>query len=713
MTEGIYPFRRPDEQPEAPPTDVVGPVLSGEVLDPDGLVPIPVDQPHAPPAGPVWERRVERAAVVPAWVREPDTRRAAGRWALDSLWHSARYYPARLPLLALKLLAASPRGLGRTVAATARWTADTETAEQRRSIGSADPRSLVRLAEIHQARTRSRAVRVGLAAAALIAGWFVLGAAGPQGSQTLMLASVVGILGWVGRQKDKPLIAPALVNGHRPVQLTAPIILRALSAAGLGGKAAKVKDGQVIDEDTVIGTPQILSPGISRDGKGHQVVIALPYGRTFEHANAKRKEIASGLDVAQVQLFLEPMPGTERQLLMWIADSDPYVGKPNPSPLAKCPRVSVWEPQRLGVEPRGRKVALPLIFNGFVIGAIPRQGKTFIARNLIAPAILDPYCDVTVLGAKSSDWEDVEQVAVSYRAGEGDDDTVEYCVAALRQLRDECQARYDQLRDLPRDERPEGKITPALAAKGFRPHVIVLEEAQNVIGHRDSTGTKRSALAKEALFLCSYLAKVGPAAGFILVLATQRPSAEIIPADLRDILSVKIALKVQDRVSSDTILGDYRSAQGIESASLINGKHAGVAVVVGVDNGRGSDHQTIRGDLLTSADFGRICAVGRQRRIDAGTLRGRAAGEPDAIQVEVSLVADLLAVWPGTEPKVWSETLCERLAEYREDRYAGLSPETLTRLLGRHQVGVVQINRQGTNRRGYALADLQKADARC
>jgi S-DNA-T family DNA segregation ATPase FtsK/SpoIIIE len=214
------------------------------------------------------------------------------------------------------------------------------------------------------------------------------------------------------------------------------------------------------------------------------------------------------------------------------------------------------------------------------------------------------------------------------------------------------------------------------------------------------------------MHLCTLLAKVGPAAGYILVLATQRPSTEVIPADLRDVLSVRIALKVNDRTSSDTILGDYRSARGIESASLVNGRHAGVATIVGVELPGGIDWARIRTDLLTADQFGRVCQIGRQRRIDAGTLRGHAAGETDAIEQDVSIVADVLAVWPGTEPKVWAEQLAERLVELRPKLYAGLDPAGLTRALKPHGIPSVQVNRGGQNKQGYPLDAVHRANTR-
>jgi S-DNA-T family DNA segregation ATPase FtsK/SpoIIIE len=656
--------------------------------------------------------RVERRPVLPQWVADPATRRAAAVWYGGQAAHAGRYHGLRVPAYLLRLAAQAPRGMARWLRAWAAWVSDAEGRPLRRgSVTGADAAAYLRLVEVRNARVRLRAWLSGAAALALLVAVLVGSALAPWAVRAA-LALLVVAAGVAGRRPGAPVLGQA-VTRTGPVVITDRIVFRALTAAGLGGQPAKVRkgrDGAEVREDSVVGTPT-LAELVARDGRGTRVVVDLPYGRTAADAIAKREAIASGLDVNAVQLTIERTTSSDRRIELWVADSDPYAGKPNVSPLARCPQVSVWQPQRLGVDVRGREVRVPLIFNGFVIGAVPRQGKTFLARNLIAPAVLDPYCDVTVLGAKSSDWEDAEQVAVSYCAGEGDDATVEYSVTALRGLLVECQQRYDQIRALPREQRPEGKITPELQARGFRPHVIVVEEAQNILGHRDMDG-KKSKLAKEALYLCTALAKVGPAAGYVLVLATQRPSTEVVPSDLRDVLSIRIALKVNDRVSSDTILGDYRSARGIESATLVNGLHAGVATLVGVDNGRGGDHVRIRSDLLTAEAFGRVCAIGRQRRIDAGTLRGHAAGEVDQVAQQVSIVADVLAVWPGTEAKVQAVVLVERLAQHRPELYSGWDQAALTGALKAHKVPAVQVFRDGSNRNGYELAKLRDAATR-
>jgi S-DNA-T family DNA segregation ATPase FtsK/SpoIIIE len=45
----------------------------------------------------------------------------------------------------------------------------------------------------------------------------------------------------------------------------------------------------------------------------------------------------------------------------------------------------------------------------------------------------------------------------------------------------------------------------------------------------------------------------GRAAGIILVCATQRPSADIVPTSLRDLISIRIALRSTTPDASDTL----------------------------------------------------------------------------------------------------------------------------------------------------------------
>jgi S-DNA-T family DNA segregation ATPase FtsK/SpoIIIE len=194
-------------------------------------------------------------------------------------------------------------------------------------------------------------------------------------------------------------------------------------------------------------------------------------------------------------------------------------------------------------------------------------------------------------------------------------------------------------------------------------------------------------------------------------MATQRPAAEVIPADLRDNTSVRIALRTKTWQSSDAILGSGINSIGFGTQRFLE-EHMGAAVLGGVPNGRGGDLAVIRTDLLTLADYAQVCQIGRQRRLDAGTLRGAAVGEQEAVEVVVTVLDDVQAVWPNDEPKVQAHVLVGRLRELLPAKHAGLDETGLTRALAAYGVLVMQVNRAGANRQGYALADVRKAVAR-
>jgi len=660
-------------------------VLEGEIV------------PDASPA--TWTPpTIQRREIVPPWVRDAEQRRAAARWAAGHALHSAKWHSARLPLVVLRIGGNAPRGLGRASVAWRDWVFDREAHALRQAAANGNDYSAYKqLAELRNARVKVRLVITAVAAVLVLVGMLVAGYYYPP-AKWWLLASALAVSGVAGaRRSGRPLLVGAAVP-QRYTRLTEGIVLRALEAAGLGGKAAKVaKDGAV--SETAVGTPALVQP-IQRDGKGWLAIVDLPYGRTFADAMAKKGALASGLDVAAVQVFFEAHRDRERRVTLWVADEDPYAAKPRTSALALCPQVSVWDAQPLGVEPRGREVKPTLIFNSFLIGAVPRMGKTFNARALVAPAVLDPQCDLTILDLKGGrDWQGYGQCAVTYRSGDDDDD-IAYAITALESLRAEARARFAAFKKMSDKQCPESKLTRDMAKDGLFPHVITVDEVQNLLKHHEH--------GKAALEVLTWLAKTAPAAGFLLVMATQRPSSDVIKTDLRDNVVVRIALRTMDWRSSDTILGASADSIGIESHSLMEW-HKGVAVVRGISNDRGGDHQTIRTDLLSNEQCARLGAVGRQRRLDAGTLRGHAAGQADELAVRVNITADLLAIWPGDAERMQSAELCQRLARLRPERYHDLTPDGLTACLKPLGPNPVQVFRDGRNLRGYALADIRKA----
>jgi S-DNA-T family DNA segregation ATPase FtsK/SpoIIIE len=665
---------------------------------PEGqMVPVVYDITTAPAP----ERTPELQPVVPPWMRSKHGRRGAVRWWTRKQWHRVRFHGFRLPVYACRAVARSPRGALRAALWVQHWTFDRQAAPVEQALATEDQvKDYLRIRESREVRVRIRAVVSGvLLALALVGLAFLLKSpAWVQGAAGLV---AVAALGAVGTDPKKPLVTPALLADGRWLDLTAPIVMRALRVAGLGGSPAKLdKNGVEIEADN---RPRLVQD-ITRSAnqRGYEVLVDLPFGKTAGDAAAAVKELASGLDVDLPQVFPEPVHGRARRVSIYVADEDPMLLAPHRSPMAKMPQVSVWDAHPLARTPIGREVRASLLFNSFLLGAVPRSGKSFAAKCLVAPGVLDPHCDLTVLDCGGGrDWLPAEQVAVDYVAGDEQEDLA-VIVGILERLRQEARQRLAEFRKLSTKVLPEDKLTRALAEGGMAPHLIVLDELQNLLRASDKD------IRKLALELLVWLAKTAPKAGYSTVGITQRPAAEVIPADYRDITTVRIALRTKSAQGSDAILGSYASARGWRS-DRFREEHKGAAVIGGISNGRGGDMQVARVDLLTPGDFEKACLVGRQRRLDAGTLRGVAAGQVDDVRITVTIVQDVLAVWPGERPKVQAHILVARLKEIFPDRHAALDETALTRALKRHGIEAQQVWQDDSNRNGYALESVRRA----
>lgn len=692
------------------PDQIFGPRSSpeGTIAVRHDLIPsevaAPDDQSVTIQATVLTPRPGELRPIVVGWLKSPQGRRAMVRWWSRKAWHAVRYYAVRLPMLTGRVLWRAPVGMYRVIDVTGRWAFDTraDAMEQELASGSrGDAAAFLSVREDRAARIKFRLALTCLALLAVLVSAVLVFLVVPGAGQVILLVVLVGGLARFGSPPGKPLMVAMMIASPRAREMTDTILMRGLRAAGLGGSAAKIdKAGVEIQEDT---RPTLAAPiARSANGRGYEVLVDLPFGKTAGDAARAVEQLASGIDTSVECVFPEPVPGRARRVALYVADEDPFLLPPRRSPLAKLPKVSIWDDHPLGTTPTGRELCTSLLFRSFLIGAVPRSGKTFAGRALVAPALLDPFADLSIIDCKGGrDWLAAADLAVNFRCGDEPEDLAEI-VAMLTHLQDGCRGRFAEFRKLSDAECPESKLTRELAERGMHPHVIVVDEVQNLLTAEDKT------VRKAALSVLIWLAKTAPAAGYTLVMLTQRPAVDVIPGDLRENCTVRIALRTKTWQASDAILGQGMNAAGYGTARFIE-DHKGAAMVGGISNGQGGDNSIIRTDLLTQEAYTRLIAVGRQRRIDAGTLRGAAAGDAPVIEVTVTIVADVAAVWPGAEAKVQAHVLLSRLREVFGDRYAGLDETGLTRALKPYGVGSGQVFRDGSNRNGYSLTDLKKA----
>jgi S-DNA-T family DNA segregation ATPase FtsK/SpoIIIE len=474
---------------------------------------------------------------------------------------------------------------------------------------------------------------LGVAIAASIYGarvWWVLGGA------------LAAVLAWVGRRRDGAPGRTAVLAGPRSLTWTMdPQVL-----------VDAFRDAKLIGKDETLR----LVERAHRQGKGWAITVDLPATRKAADVIKQRDALASALAVDEVQLIVERVRGRgghAGRVAMWVADEDPYATPPIPTPMITADQWDAWVPVPFGRDARDRRVALPLVWTSLLVGAIPRQGKTFATRLPAAGLILDPHTRLYVFDGKGGkDWKAAE--AVAYRFVCGDEPAhVEAVRDGLVELVAETQARYARMADLDDTICPESKITPAIARNrdlGMPITAVIIDELQVYLENptKQEVGERKTTIGGYIAELLIYLAKKGPAAGIIVILATQRPDSKTIPSALRAVLGSRFALRVMDWRDSNIILGEQMNTRGYDASKLLP-SHKGVGILR-PDGEADADTvaQMVRTDYMPNPDWRTICERGRALREAAGTLDGHAAGDDNPRAVDAAAVIRALGAGPTT-----------------------------------------------------------------
>ena len=475
----------------------------------------------------------------------------------------------------------------------------------------------------------------------------------------LALWSVTGVasvaLAVVGRRKDGSPGRKAVLAGPRTLTWTMDpqVLVDAFRDAKLVGKDETLR----------------LVERAARVGDGWAVTVDLPATRKAADVIKNRDALASALAVDEVQLIVERVRGKgghAGRVFLWVADEDPYAGPPLRTPLLDVEWWDAWRPVPFGRDARNRRIDLPLVWTSLLVGAIPRQGKTFAARLAAAGLILDPYTRLYVYDGKGGkDWDSAEQIAYRYVCG----DELEHVEAVrdhLVELVAEVQSRYARMATLDDEVCPESKITPAISrdpSLGMPITAVIIDEVQVFLENptREQVGGKKTTLGAYIADLLAYLVRKGPAAGIVVILATQRPDSNTIPSRLRAVLGSRFALRVMDWRDSNIVLGEQMNTRGYDASTLLP-SHKGVGILRPdgeTDAGADMLAMTVRTYYMPNAEWRLICARGRALREAAGTLAGHAVGD-DAVRA-IDAVAVVKALGNGAA-EGWVVELPEPLA---------------------------------------------------
>jgi S-DNA-T family DNA segregation ATPase FtsK/SpoIIIE len=215
-----------------------------------------------------------------------------------------------------------------------------------------------------------------------------------------------------------------------------------------------------------------------------------------------------------------------------------------------CESLSIWQPVQLGIDERGAPVRVGLGERNLLAAGEPGAGKSVGLNLIVAHAALSLDCRLILIDGKQVElglWRSCADAFIG--------PSITEAIELLKQLQKVMDTRYGELLDTGRR-----KITPACG------HPVVLVVFDELAYFSATVGEAKQ--QKEFVGLVRDLVARGRAAGVIVVAATQRPSADIIPTSLRDLFGYRWAFRCTTDASSDVILGHGWANQGYSAAEI-------------------------------------------------------------------------------------------------------------------------------------------------
>ncbi len=378
----------------------------------------------------------------------------------------------------------------------------------------------------------------------------------------LELALVAGVVGlqallavWVG-----DVVAGAVPICAAGIGLAVPPLRYRITALLRTARVRRAWERATIDTGVAQDAwrcPRVLS--VTWVPAGELLRVRVRRGSSVSELNARREQLAACLRVRDVVVQRDPADGALATVVL--VRRDPFE---NAEPLgwlnAAAGEVSLWDPIPVGVDEYGEPVSIGLVERNVLIGGEPGAGKSAALSTLVATAALDPAARVWLLDGKLVELAVWAPVAEQLVGPDGDD-----AIALLRRVRDEMDDRYRELlaRGLRKVRRDDGLPL----------HLVVCDELAFYLTLPDRKQRQ------EFIELVRDLVARGRAAGVIVVAATQKPGADVVPTGLRDLFGFRLALRCNTPQASDTILGQGWASAGAD-ASTIPGAQRGVGLLL-------------------------------------------------------------------------------------------------------------------------------------
>lgn len=418
-------------------------------------------------------------------------------------------------------------------------------------------------------------------------------------------------------------------------------------------------------------------------------VLDLPPGIPAKKAMGARAELASAFGVEEAQLTLSK-GGRSGRIDLHVSRELPFTQPAGRGPLLDIEGpTNFWGRISIGPDVRGLAVSISVVERSGLIGGEPGAGKSASGNTILLAAALDPRVILWLADGKGGgDLEPFECLCERYE-GMADPEAFN---AMLDELLAVMKSRYKLLKKL-----GKRKVTEDLAAKYPELRQLLLWVDELMLYTTDDEYGKR--ITKKLRNLVSR----GRACGIVTFCATQKPGSDVVDTSLRDLLSIRWALRCTTPEASDTILGRGAAAAGY-SAKAIESEMRGAGLLWS----EGTNPRMVRADYYDDDQVNELIARAYEWRMRAGTLPSGPVSLADQLRrlddETARVLATLLDAFdahPGDEgePAEWlpGGLLVDRLAA------AGLevSADSLGRLVVRTDEEKAKRSWQGSRAVGY------------
>src|SRR4051794_9216252 len=385
--------------------------------------------------------------------------------------------------------------------------------------------------------------------------------------------------------------AAAVVLAVGPARRVLVRLLRAMSVRRAWARAT-------IDSGVAAGP--FRCPGVRSVGRvpaGDVLRVRVRRGQSVADLDARSEHLAACLRARELRVLRDPRDAAQANVL--VVRRDPFEGaEPARWPAADLGELSLWASIPVGVDGQGDMVEVELVERNVLVGGEPGAGKSVALSTVLAAGALDPNTRIWLLDGKLVELAAWAPVAERVAGPNGEE-----ALELLRDVRSVMEERYREL--LARGRRKVRR------GDGLPLHLVVCDELAFYLT------VPEKAVKQEFAELLRDLVARGRAAGVIVVAATQKPGADVVPSALRDLFGFRWAMRCTTPQASDTILGQGWASAGSD-ASSIPGAQRGVGYLLT----EGDRPIRLRGFYLDDEDVTAIAGRAAARHADQWLAEG-------------------------------------------------------------------------------------------